>query len=305
MNINSVEKIFGEHKVRMLYDKNNNVWFVGKDICKILDYKNERRTISDFVDEEDKLYFKDFVRKSTESVLFLSIHPDIILINESGFYCLAIKSRKEIAKNFRRWVTSEVLPSIRETGQYNIEQSQKAIELKLQEKKLKEIELSNRTLELENDNKRLCLKEQENHLKENGQKIEALKLTLIDNNKSIDDDHYNILARERIQGHNGTPEYFEISQCLTDLKNELNLTHKEIVNMRGSIGKMIKKWYKENKSGGQSPATFNKYVNDQDRKVYFYPIDIKPEIIYEIKKYMSKTTNTNTNIKPKNKIKMK
>ena len=100
MNINSVEKIFGEHKVRMLYDKNNNVWFVGKDICKILDYKNERRTISDFVDEEDKLYFKDFGRKSTDSVLFLSIHPDTILINESGFYCLAIKSRKrkEIAK---------------------------------------------------------------------------------------------------------------------------------------------------------------------------------------------------------------
>ena len=177
--------------------------------------------------------------------------------------------------------------------------------MKLQEKKLKEIELNNRTLELENDNKRLCLKEQENHLKENEQNIEALKLTLIDNNESINDAHYNILARERIQGHNGTPEYFEISQCLTDLKNELNLTHKEIVNMRGSIGKMIKKWYKENKSGCKSPATFNKYVNDQDRKVYFYPIDIKPEIIYEIKKYMSKTTNTNTNIKPKNKIKIK
>ncbi len=55
--------------------------------------------------------------------------------------------------------------------------------------------------------------------KENEQKVEALKLTLIDNNDSIDDAHYNILARGRIQGHNGTPEYFEISQCLIDLKN--------------------------------------------------------------------------------------
>ncbi len=46
----------------MFHDENNNVWLVGRDICKILDYKNERRTISDFVDDKDKLYFKDFRR---------------------------------------------------------------------------------------------------------------------------------------------------------------------------------------------------------------------------------------------------
>ena len=60
--------------------------------------------------DEDKIIFNEFKNKVSKFDTLLKLHPNTILINESGFYCLVIKSRKKISKNFRRWVTSEVLP---------------------------------------------------------------------------------------------------------------------------------------------------------------------------------------------------
>lgn len=91
----------------------NNVWLVGKDVALILGYTNPNEALADHVDEEDKLNSKT-----------LSSFPLELgqrggwLINESGLYSLVLSSKLPSAKKFKRWVTSEVLPSIRKTGGY-------------------------------------------------------------------------------------------------------------------------------------------------------------------------------------------
>lgn len=91
-------------------------WFVGKDIAKALEYKNPERELRKKVDERDKGVTK-MVTPGGEQ--------DIIIINESGFYSLVLLSKNAKAKEFKYWVTSEVLPSIRKTGAYHLSPSQK------------------------------------------------------------------------------------------------------------------------------------------------------------------------------------
>lgn len=87
-------------------------WFVGKDVAAALEYENTRDAISRHVDEEDKntVAFHDGIRGN----------PNMTVINESGVYALIFGSKLERAKRFKHWVTSEVLPAIRKTGQYLI-----------------------------------------------------------------------------------------------------------------------------------------------------------------------------------------
>ena len=87
-------------------------WFVGKDVAAALEYENTRDAISRHVDEEDKntVAFHDGIRGN----------PNMTVINESGVYALIFGSKLERAKRFKHWVTSEVLPAIRKTGQYII-----------------------------------------------------------------------------------------------------------------------------------------------------------------------------------------
>ena len=88
---------------------NDEHWFVGKDVADILGYSNSRKALSDPVDDEDK-----GVTKSDT----LGGSQNITIINESGLYSLILKSKKPEAKQFKRWVTSEVLPTIRKHGAY-------------------------------------------------------------------------------------------------------------------------------------------------------------------------------------------
>ncbi|SOB48619.1 BRO-like protein [Lactococcus piscium] len=88
---------------------NNEPWFIGKDVADILGYSNSRKALSDHVDDEDK-----GVTKSDT----LGGNQNITIINESGLYSLILKSKKPEAKQFKRWVTSEVLPTIRKHGAY-------------------------------------------------------------------------------------------------------------------------------------------------------------------------------------------
>lgn len=105
---------FENHEVRSL-SINNEPYFVGKDVAEILGYKNPRDAISKHVDEDDKL---DGV----------AIHDSIgreqkpVFINESGLYSLVLSSKLPNAKKFKRWVTSEVLPALRKTGQYQMKE---------------------------------------------------------------------------------------------------------------------------------------------------------------------------------------
>ena len=90
-------------------------WTVGKDVATALGYSNPRKAMVDHVDEEDKMQGDGVTIRDS---IGREQHPTII--NESGLYSLVLSSKLPGAKKFRRWVTSEVLPSIRRTGGYNI-----------------------------------------------------------------------------------------------------------------------------------------------------------------------------------------
>lgn len=95
--------------LRTLTDENGEPWFVAKDVCDVLGYTNASKAISDHVDSEDKL--------NNESLSSLGQRGGW-LVNESGLYSLVLSSKLPTAKEFKRWVTHEVLPSIRRTGGY-------------------------------------------------------------------------------------------------------------------------------------------------------------------------------------------
>lgn len=101
-------KEFGE--IRTIIE-NGEPWFVGKDVAEILGYSNPRKAVIDHVDEEDKMdgvTIRDSIGRKQIPVL----------INESGLYSLILSSKLPNAKEFKKWVTSEVLPSIRKNGGY-------------------------------------------------------------------------------------------------------------------------------------------------------------------------------------------
>ena len=88
---------------------NNQIMFVAKDVATALGYTNTQKAIRDHVDDEDKL---------TERFVLSGQVRSVIIINESGLYSLVLSSKLPQAKEFKRWVTSEVLPQIRKTGGY-------------------------------------------------------------------------------------------------------------------------------------------------------------------------------------------
>jgi prophage antirepressor-like protein len=118
MKNNIVAFKYEEQQVRTI-EKNGEPWFVGKDVAAILGYTNPNEAIADHVDDEDKLNSK------TLSSCDLSLgQRGGWLINESGLYSLILSSKLPTAKEFKHWVTSEVLPSIRKTGEYKITPAQ-------------------------------------------------------------------------------------------------------------------------------------------------------------------------------------
>lgn len=87
------------------------IWFVGKDVAETLGYRNPSRDINRHVDQEDRQNYQNGSFKSPRG---------LTLINESGLYSLILSSKQPNAKKFKRWVTSEVLPTIRQTGGYQL-----------------------------------------------------------------------------------------------------------------------------------------------------------------------------------------
>lgn len=88
---------------------NDEAWFVGKDVAEVLGYKDTSDALRKHVDEEDKL---------SRQIADSGQNRSMYLINESGLYSLILKSKMPNAKKFKRWVTSEVLPSIRRHGAF-------------------------------------------------------------------------------------------------------------------------------------------------------------------------------------------
>ena len=88
-------------------------WLVGKDVATALGYSNTKDALSAHVDDEDKRV----IQRSENTTLEIP-NRGLTIINESGLYSLVLSSKLPTARKFRRWVTSEVLPSIRKTGGY-------------------------------------------------------------------------------------------------------------------------------------------------------------------------------------------
>ena len=106
---------FKDRQIRVLADENGDPWFVAKDVCDILDIRNVSQAVSSL----------DEYEKTNISTVYIWNEPGKapVIINESGLYSLIFKSRKQEAKDFKLWVTSEVLPSIRKTGSYSVGQA--------------------------------------------------------------------------------------------------------------------------------------------------------------------------------------
>lgn len=90
------------------------IWFVANDVCKLLDIQNVTQAVA-VLDDDEKLPY--VIHRAGQ-------RRSVNLINESGLYALVFKSKKESAKNFRKWVTKEVLPSIRKSGSYGINRAE-------------------------------------------------------------------------------------------------------------------------------------------------------------------------------------
>ncbi len=106
---------FEEQEVRTL-TVNNEPYFVGKDIAEILGYSNASKAVMNHVDLEDKKF--EMIAHSQNGNVS---ETKTAIINESGLYSLILKSKLPTARKFKRWVTSEVLPTIRKHGVYATE----------------------------------------------------------------------------------------------------------------------------------------------------------------------------------------
>ena len=89
-------------------------WFKGKEVAACLAYTNPQKALRDHVDEEDRKAYAELIKGVNESGPPLNQQPHEVYINESGIYSLVMRSKQQEAKAFKRWVTSEVLPSIRQ-----------------------------------------------------------------------------------------------------------------------------------------------------------------------------------------------
>ena len=128
---------FGEIRTMEI---NGEPWFVGKDIATALGYAKPENAVSNHVDSEDKT--STLIQGSGSNY-----KSKAIIINESGMYSLVLSSKLEGAKRFKRWVTSEILPSIRKTGAYATDSA--AAEYKARELRIKEMNAQARLINAE------------------------------------------------------------------------------------------------------------------------------------------------------------
>ena len=136
-------QVFTYNQVTVMYiiDQQMNYYLKGKEIAEILGYNDSKRAIQEHIDTDDKFYFDtlqnnlimnpsitstskngELTQQSNPSTNIIDvIHPKTIFINESGLYSLILRSNKEQAKQFKKWVTSEVLPALRKSGKYIVD----------------------------------------------------------------------------------------------------------------------------------------------------------------------------------------
>ena len=161
-NLEYLNKILNyNNKTVRIFGTNEDPWFCSKDICEILEYANYRDALFKFVDDDNKKSLKVLGVSLKETPKITHNEGQMCYINEEGLYSLIFACKLPLAKLFKKWVMKEVLPSIRKTGQY-----------KLQE-------------QLADAMKNLEIKDQQ--LEENQQQLEENQQQLEENQKQLDD----------------------------------------------------------------------------------------------------------------------
>ncbi len=149
MNTNKIKVWNYESSEVRTIEKDGEPWFVLSDVCKVLEISNSRNISSRLEDDEKGVTLMDTLGGTQK----------MTIINESGLYSVILRSDKPQAKPFRKWVTSEVLPSIRKTGSYSMQQQLSPMEMIAA--------MANNAVEMERR-----LKEAENKVAETSSKLE-------------------------------------------------------------------------------------------------------------------------------------
>ena len=102
-----------EIKLNALKDEKGIIWFIGKEVAEILEYADSRTALRRRVDEDDKKILTSGEIITCQNDTFDIPNRGLSIVNECGFYSLVLGSKKPEAKLFKKWVTKEVLPSLR------------------------------------------------------------------------------------------------------------------------------------------------------------------------------------------------
>jgi prophage antirepressor-like protein len=194
-NLEHLNKILNYNdKTVRIFGTNENPWFCGRDVCDILKYSDYRKALFKFVDDENKKSLKDlgvadsatpkithnegqmsYINEAVDdenkkSLKDLSVadsatpkithnEGQMSYINEAGLYSLIFACKLPLAKLFRKWVMEEVLPSIRKTGQYKLQEqlidAMKKLEIKDQQLEIKDLELEDAKSKLRSETSKL------------------------------------------------------------------------------------------------------------------------------------------------------
>jgi prophage antirepressor-like protein len=245
-NNNIITKEYLQSKLTIIIDDKNKAWFKGVEVASILGYTDKKQAVRKNVDIEDKMKLNELIGCLGDTLL--NLHPQTFFINESGLYSLMFGSKLESAKKFKRWVTKEVLPSIRETGSYSVKKEVDDNQLKLREIQYKEY---------------LILMEQGNCAK--------LK-------QAYQDRLYN-----EISGGKSSTEKEYSRDIVTIVKEEFNKTVD--FSVASSIGKHIVKQYRLKYD--KDPEKYMKFVNGNNRPVFCYTKEEEQDLIHWISNYLA------------------
>lgn len=168
---------FGD--IRTATDDNNEPLFCAADVCKALGYENPRKAVSDHIDDPDVTKRYAWVTTGTKADGSEAKRQTLMtFVNESGLYSLIFGSKLESAKQFKRWVTSEVLPEIRKNGGYirgNVDETPEELmarALAVAKQTLERVERERQQLASTNENQRIQLGIQDAEIRKAAPKVE-------------------------------------------------------------------------------------------------------------------------------------
>ena len=231
---------------------NGEPYFVGKDVAEILGYSKARNAIANHVDDDDK--------KVAPIQGDLGGTQEMTVINESGLYSLIMSSKLPNAKRFKRWVTSEILPSIRKTGSYSIQSKPDSYTIE------DPIERAKRWIEEQEEKKALEVKieaqkplvEYAEHIQASDDSIDMKSMAKIASKRGIKigrNKLFSFLRCHKILDSDNIPYanymdrgWFEVVESTYVLANgEEKITKTTRVTPKGQIGiiKQLKKYFLE------------------------------------------------------------